>query len=245
MHWESYYVSPQDVFGDVLVFREEEAHHLSRVKRKKRGDIVWAVDGEGRAYEVELFNFSQDAIRGKILKTRMRIGEPVAEVTLAQGLLKGERFDWLVEKATEIGVRRIVPVISETSDTAGGAQKVARWKRVARSAMKQSGRSVLPEIAPATPFDRLLTMGTGNHYRFIAHSGPDSVSVHIPKHARLTGTPKVICVIGPEGGFTDQEIVQSKEQRFQPVTLGPRRLRAETAGLVLTTLVLSQLGEWK
>ena len=164
MHWQSFYVKPDMVFGNELIFSEDEAHHLSRVIRKKKGDVVWAVDGEGTAYEVEILYIEKNQVRARILRTRRRIGEPVAEVTLAQGILKGEKFDWLVEKAVEIGVRKIIPLISEYSIAVAGPQKIARWKRIALSAMKQSGRSILPEISLAQPLKRVLAMGSDCRY---------------------------------------------------------------------------------
>ncbi len=243
MHWQSFYVKPDNVHGNELIFSEDEAHHLSTVTRKKKGDTVWAVDGEGTAYEVEILYIEKNEVRAKILRTRRRIGEPVAEVTLAQGILKGEKFDWLVEKATEIGVRRIIPLISERSITVAGPQKIARWKRIALSAMKQSGRSILPEISSAQPMKRILAMGSNCHYRLIAHQGPGSIPLKTSRENRSILNPKSLLIVGPEGGFTKEEIEQAAEQGFTSVTLGPRRLRAETAGIVLTALLLSQLGE--
>jgi len=243
MHWQSFYVKPDMVRGNELIFLEDEAHHLSKVMRKKKGDLVWAVDGEGTAYEVEILYIEKNQVRARILRTRRRIGEPVAEVTLAQGILKGEKFDWLVEKAVEIGVRRIIPLISEYSIAVAGPQKIARWKRIALSAMKQSGRSILPEISLAQPLKRVLAMGSDCRYRLIAHSGPGSTQLKISRENRPILSSKSFLIIGPEGGFTQEEIEQAVEQGFTPVTLGPRRLRAETAGIVLTALLLSQLGE--
>lgn len=243
MHLESFYVSPNDVHSDELILRDEEVHHLSRVLRKKKGDIVWVVDGEGKAYEVQILYISRNEAHGKIVKTRRRIREPVAAVTLAQGVLKGERFDWLVEKVTEIGVKKIIPFFSETSETTAGPQKLTRWKRLALAAMKQSGRSILPEITPVKKYTQVLALGTVCPHRFIAHSGSGSTPLTISRDSRSIMTQKAFIIAGPEGGFTEDEIEQAKEQSFQPVTLGPRRLRAETAGIVLSTLVLSQLGE--
>lgn len=243
MHWESFYVNPKDVQGNELLFKEEEVHHLSRTLRKKKGDLVWAVDGEGTAYEVKILYIAKNEARGKIVKTRRRIGEPVAEVSLAQGILKGEKFDWLVEKATEIGVRRIIPLVCETSVTVAGPQKLARWKRVALAAMKQSGRSVLPEITPAKELKQVLSLGANCHYRLVAHTGPESIPFNISRDSRPLVTPKALLIVGPEGGFTEEEIDQAKENGFQPITLGPRRLRGETSGIVLLTLLLSKLGE--
>jgi 16S rRNA (uracil1498-N3)-methyltransferase len=243
MHRESFYVNQKYVFDNEVIISGDEAHHLSRVLRKKTSDVVWAVDGEGTAYEVQIINISRDEARGKILQKRRRLGEPVADVTLAQGILKGDRFDWLVEKATEIGIRSIIPLLSENTETAATPQKLARWKRVTVAAMKQSGRSILPEITPAKTFDYVLSLASECHHRLIAHPGSGSTPIQLPPQNGPKITPKAIIIVGAEGGFTQEEIEQSRKHGFQSVTLGQRRLRAETAGIVISTLMLFQLGE--
>ena len=243
MHWESFYVNPENVYHNELILDGDEFHHLSRVLRKKKGDIIWAVDGKGAAYKTELLDISKSEARGKIIQTRRRLGEPVIEITLAQGLLRGERFDWLVEKATEIGVHHIIPLQIERSNTTAGPQKLSRWKRIALSAMKQSGRTILPEISVPKSFTHILALGTDCHYRLMAHPNSDSQSIAQCDPHRINVTPRVLLVVGSEGGFTDQEVEQAIDNGFKMINLGPRRLRSETAGLVLITWVLAQLGE--
>jgi len=243
MHWDSYYVDPAQVSGEELRIRGDELHHLGRVKRKQPGDRVRVVDGKGTAYEAEIVEITGREARCRILGTRRRIGEPLAQVTLAQGVLKGERFDWLVEKAVEIGVHRIIPVLSENTVTRPGTQKTARWRRIALSAMKQSGRCVLPEVTEPMPLPKVAALGVDCAFRLIADAGEGSVPVGTGNGSGKGGSPKALLLVGPEGGFTDAELSLARENGFLPVTLGPRRLRAETAGLVLTSLVLGRLRE--
>ncbi len=244
MHWESFYVEPEHVRDDELFLTGDEMHHLVRVVRKKKGDLFWAVDGLGSAYQATIELIANNEVRGRIVKTRRRLGEPVAEITLAQGVLKGDRFDLLVEKTTEIGIRKIIPFISANSDSSAGSQKTARWKRVAMSAMKQSGRSMLPEITEPVSLDRVLVMGSNYHKRYIAHPVSSGLPSFLSPQEKVSlSTQKVMVVVGPAGGFSDDEIEQAQDQGFIPVGLGSRRLRAETAGIVLSTLLLSQLGE--
>ncbi len=108
-HWESHFVPPENIEGDEVRFPPEEVRHLVTVLRKKTGDVVWAVDGRGSGHEVRLSLVTRKEVRGRILKTEVHVGEPSAFVTLAAGLLKGERFDWLVEKSVELGASRIAP----------------------------------------------------------------------------------------------------------------------------------------
>jgi len=242
MHSQSFYVDPKDVAGDEIRFSGEESHHLCRVLRKKNGDEVQAVDGMGTCYQVRLNHVSAVETRGIVTGVRRRIGEPVAEITLAQGVMKGDRFDWLVEKATEIGVRRIIPMISGTSVVTAGARKITRWKRVAMAAMKQSGRCILPEITDAKPLKQVVPLGIDCPFRFVAHPGA-ARPLTIPETDKPLLTPRVFLMAGPEGGFEPDELEMIRQQGFIPVTLGPRRLRSETAGIVLLTLALSHLNE--
>lgn len=243
MHWESYYVPSNQIHSDTIVFPENEAHHLSRVRRKKRGDTVWVVDGEGTAYEVSLLHITEHSARGKILRKRRRIGESVSSITLAQAVLKGSRFDWIVEKATEIGVERIIPFTSTFTQTDVGPQRVSRWRRIAVSGMKQSGRSVLPEIVSPMELAKVLSMGVHCSLRMIAHQDPESHPLRIKKTDRSNTTSRVLLVVGPEGGFSEEEIETAVSQSFVPVSLGPRRLRSETAGILLCSVIMFQLGE--
>ncbi len=244
MHWESFFTEPKYISNKELVISGNEAHHLSRVMRKKQGDIIWVVDGEGGAYEVEILEKQKKKIRCGILHKRRRIGEPVAFLTLAQGVIKGERFELLIQKAVEIGVSRIIPMISERTIVKPGKNKKSRWTNIARSAMKQCGRSILPEITDPLPLKKVLSQGIDCSFRFIAHAHKNSKSLqHYFTDSKDLSHNKALIVVGPEGGFTEEEVTVAEEQGFTKISLGSRRLRSETAGIVLTTLVLSHLGE--
>ncbi len=238
---ENYYAPPSHFTGDEVDFPEAEAHHL-RVLRTSEGDIVRVVDGLGAAHDVEIVKIGRLECRGRILRTRRRIAEPVAEITAVQAVLKGERFDWFVEKATEIGVRRIIPLSSEREQAAAGPQRRERWERIAVAAMKQSGRSILPEIAEPAPIHKVLALGAHCQYRFMAHPSNES---RVPRIVQDMSSRSIKCMVltGPESGFTDREAADAADMGFELVTLGPRRLRSETAGIVLCTLLLWQFGE--
>ncbi len=244
MHWESVIVQPTNVQGDELIITGSEAHHLSRVLRKRAGDDLWAIDGKGTSYRVEIISCQSNRIRCRVLETRRKLGEPAVHVTLAQALLKGERFDWLVEKATEIGVTTIIPFTCDRTVAASSPQKLSRWRRVASAAVKQSGRSVIPDIGMSKTFEQILTLGVNCAIRLIAHPGNKALTSLPMENNRRNATVRILLVVGPEGGFTNEEIDQAKDQSFQPVSLGPRRLRGETAGIVLLTSLLFKFNEF-
>jgi 16S rRNA (uracil1498-N3)-methyltransferase len=232
-HWEGHYCPPESISGSEIRFPAEEVRHLVFVLRKKKGDRVWAVDGLGGAYEIELVRVSKKEAVGKILRTERNIGESPIAVTLAAGVLKGERFDWLVEKATELGVRRIVPFISEGSVARPNARRVQRWRNIALAAMKQSGRSVLPEITNVLTFKEVIGLSRQYEIRIAAHPCPESVVMKEMCDKSPQPVKSVLLLVGPEGGFVQKEIDLLKDRSFNFVSLGPRRLRAETAGVVL------------
>lgn len=242
MHWESFYVIKEDINGDELLIRGDEHRHLSRTLRKRRGDIIWAVDGEGGAYQTELIDFSKTVVRGKILKRRRRVGEPAAEVILFQAVLKGDRMDWLVEKATELGVHTIVPVLSERTKAAAGENRCRRWERLALAAMKQCGRSFRPVIAEPMAFEHAVVWGGEWTARLLAEAGPESRE--FTEDLVKTATwPRIGLWVGPEGGFSETEVKLALDSGLYSITLGRRRLRAETAGLTLLTQTMDRLGE--
>ncbi|MCS7154995.1 MAG: 16S rRNA (uracil(1498)-N(3))-methyltransferase [Bacteroidetes bacterium] len=234
---ERFFCPASNISPPVLRFPPEETQHLMRVLRHRVGDLVEVTDGQGAVHTVRLRRLLGPEAEGEILETRRDLGEPPYELSLAVGVLKQEeRFAWLVEKATELGVRRIVPLRTRRSER----QQIRpeRLKRVAIAALKQSGRSRLPELWPLTPFERWLERDR-SRWRYIAH-GP---GFEFPSLGQLLPLPlpqgaTLSVLIGPEGGFTPEEFNQACAHRVTPCGLGPRRLRTETAALVVASLLL-------
>lgn len=243
MHWEAVYVNPKKVSESEVIIEEDESRHL-RVLRKRKGDLIWAVDGEGVAYQIELISFTKDIAVGEIKNIRRRLGESSAQVTLAQGIIKGDRFDWLIEKATEMGVSQVIPMMTEKTAAKASAQKRNRWSRIALSAMKQCGRTISPIIEESKTFDQVLALSAGFTHVFIAEQSDSSFSIaHYLQPESVQKSHKILLIVGSEGGFTEAEIDKAKEYHLDFVHLGQRRLRAETAGIVLLTLIQNQLNE--
>jgi 16S rRNA (uracil1498-N3)-methyltransferase len=242
-HLESFYVPAENVRGNRVVFPEEEVHHLFKVLRKRAGDRVSATDGRGNFYEIRLVYLDREKAEGEILKKRRLIGEPAITITLAVGMIKPQRLDWLVEKATELGVRRMVFFPSRYSTVTGSAQKVERWQRIAIAALKQAGRSILPEIR----WHDSLQMALDELERPVLYGDADSDHTVGTRIAELRQDVydlyRVTLLVGPEGGFSTDERALFEERGFLSVSLGERRLRTETAAIALTTLALQAFGE--
>jgi 16S rRNA (uracil1498-N3)-methyltransferase len=238
---EHFYVNPRDVMGDSLTLRDGEFRHLIQVLRRGIGDVVRATDGRGNLFEFEISKVSKDFVRGRILKKLQRNGEPNFLLTLAQAIPKGSRFDWVVEKGTEIGVAKFIPLITERGIAGEGSAKISRWQKIALAAMKQSCRSVLPEVTEAMGLREVLECSNEYSLKLIAHHEERGKGLNDAVDLELSN--KGIILIGPEGGFSDEEVSLAIEWGFYPFSLGPRRLRTETAGIVAGTLLLGMMGE--
>jgi 16S rRNA (uracil1498-N3)-methyltransferase len=265
-----FYAPPAD-FDDAarVSLSREETQHLTGVLRLGAGAEVQVFDGEGHEF---LCVVADDARRGAgraTLEVRARVEPPCAEssleLTLCVALLKGEKFDLVVQKATELGVSRIIPVETARADVRlprtergdAASKRVARWRRIAVEAAKQSGRARVPVIdAPkslmdvlaqgATAIDELTKdarLGTGAASRrliFAERGGRGLVETV----SRWGAQPlRAAALIGPEGGWEDAEIEQARGAGWQVVTLGGRTLRAETAGLVACALLQHLCGD--
>lgn len=232
---DSFYTPPQHVGSDVLRIEGEEAHHLARVMRKERGDTIRVVDGAGMAYTVTITDLRRDVVICAINARHPRQHEPLVDVTLAVAVLKnGSRFDLLVEKATELGVSAIVPLLTERSIPQRARPE--RWQHIARAAMKQSGRCVLPAIGDPIPLSSLLAKNLGESAGLILHeSATESLRIASERNSWV----KMVVAVGPEGGFSEEEIQQAVSAGFHSVRLGPQRLRTETAAMTAAGLLLT------
>jgi 16S rRNA (uracil1498-N3)-methyltransferase len=235
-----FFVDPKDIHGSVALICGEEFRHLSRVVRKREGETIMLVDGADTSYRAVIRLIDRIHAECEILGTQQRANEPRIDITLAVSLLRNPaRFDVLVEKATELGVRTIIPLLCER--TVPKSEKHSRLEKIALSAMKQCGRSFLPRIHPLTGFDDLLEGTLDYSLRLIPHEKTEQsqfIGSVLQHHSDLKS---VLIVIGPEGGFTDHEVALSGEKGFVPISLGPRRLRAETAAISALSWVV---GGW-
>ncbi|TLY32578.1 MAG: 16S rRNA (uracil(1498)-N(3))-methyltransferase [Ignavibacteria bacterium] len=230
-----FYCPPEKIREHDLVIEGEEFSHLVHVMRKKEGDEIIVVDGRGSAYDVGLETVTRRSARCVIKRVFRGYHEPSASVTMAAGILKNpSKFDFLVEKLTELGVMEIIPL--RTERTIPSHARTDRWQKLALSAMKQCGRSYLPAVRDLTTLDSLIGDATRGGRKFIAHERLEAgISL---TELRSTPGESTLILVGPEGGFSDEEFSRSLHAGFKPVFLGDRRLRTETATIVLASLLL-------
>ena len=232
-------VDPADVLGGILVLRGEEAHHLARVRRHRQGEVVEVVDGAGGWYQVRIESLDRDEVRAQILERQQERGESPVRLTLAAALVKGQRFDFLVEKATELGVAALVPLLTERGVVRPGSEhKPARWEHLARAALKQCGRSRLPRIAAPAAVKEVVRAGVeeGQQVLLAVPTGGEGLRCCLEG----CSAGRVILAVGPEGGFSPGEVAEARHQGARVFSWGNRVLRSETAGMVLAALVLHE-----
>ncbi len=226
---EYFYTAPHNISTDSLTIEGEELSHLAHVMRKAAGESIMVVDGAGNTYEATIEEITKRIARCSIRQAHPHLHEPDLDVTLAVGLLKNpSKFDFLIEKCTELGVNSFFPL--NTERTIPSHSKTDRWQKLALAAMKQSGRCVLPKVHELQRFNDFLSSTPSSSLRIIPHEKITTPTIGEMLRQK-TNTSIVIC-IGPEGGFSEEEIVQAESSGFLPVSLGERRLRTETAAIV-------------
>jgi 16S rRNA (uracil1498-N3)-methyltransferase len=224
-----YFYTPSSLIkSKSLSIQGEELHHLSKVLRKKVGETIVVVDGKDHAYKAVLESITRSSADCKILETIHRFNEPDVEVKLAFALLKNpSRMDFLVEKCTELGVREFIPM--RTERTVVSKVRAERLQKIALSAMKQCGRSYLPPIHSSMNFLDTLTYLKDCEARFIMHEMASERTA--AQRRTIVQWKSVGVLVGPEGGFTEEEVLAAQSAGFVPLSLGSRRLRSETAAI--------------
>jgi 16S rRNA (uracil1498-N3)-methyltransferase len=257
-----FYAPPSafNIDGRSVRLQSEEARHLVGVLRLKPGDEAFVFDGEGREYRCLVAAQGRDRSSSSVghsSSVLLEIGEEVSparpesslRLTLCVALLKGEKFDLVVQKTTELGVWKIVPVLTKFADIrlkdeTDGVRRVARWRRIALEAAKQSGRARVPEIHPPLAFTALIESSlAGETERRLIFSeregrGLDETSTEWASMPLSLGA-----MIGPEGGWADEELGQAALRGWSIITLGGRVLRAETAAIVAASLLQHRFGD--
>lgn len=213
-----------EIVDDTAILRDDEYRHAIKTLRKKVGDTLAFVDGAGSRYEATIRSVSKKEVQ---LSITHRIYSPQNErMSIAISPTKSpSRFEWFLEKATEIGIANIYPMIC--SRTEKKKLNEERCRRIIISAMKQSMRTSLPTLHPLSTFDQVLKVSAENKY--LAHYGPKNALL---KDVLLKSNGDCLCMIGPEGDFAAEEIAMAQDAEYQMVNLAEQRLRTETAGLV-------------
>ena len=246
-----FYAPPGSFKGEgVVVLSAEESRHLRDVLRLRAGEEAFVFDGEGREFACVV---TEEGGRKGLASLEVRgLAEPPSaesplELTLAVALLKGEKFDLVVQKATELGVARVEPVLTARSDVRprdarDTERRVERWRRLALEASKQSGRARVPAIQDLQTFEQLVAREPVEDVPRLLFS--ERGGVELNSVVREAARPaSLLALVGPEGGWDDEELSQARAHGWSLVTLGGRTLRAETAAITVCALLQHAFGD--
>lgn len=216
----------------------QDARYLKTVLRLLPGDQLELLDGSGNIHQAKIKSISNQKVICQILSSAKSEAELPIKITLAQAVPKGQKMDFVVEKATELGVYQILPLI--TARTIKQAGKSDRWQKLAKEAAEQCGRGIVPQVSPPLSFPELLKQSDQYALRLIADEAEKSVS--LKDLIRVDQPENLLILVGPEGGWTPTETAAAKEHGFQPISLGKRILRSETAPLFILSALSYELG---
>ena len=262
-----FFIPPDWFEGDKVTLRGPLVHQLRDVLRLMPGDGIVVLDDSGWEYEVQLNTIEQEQALGQIQNKLLARTEPRAKITLYQSLLKGDKFEWVLQKGTELGIVEFVPIVCDrcvvgSVDDVSKA-KLERWQRIVLEAAEQSRRARLPRLQTPLLFsqacerarraDLALLSWEGERTRSLRSMLTQYDALPIKVHGKTSSMPAIAgretgrkpfsisVFVGPEGGFTTREVDQARRYGLAPVSLGPRILRAETAALAAATMILYQL----
>ena len=226
--------------NQIPIITGPNAHHIRNVLRMHVGDKLELLDGSGKIWEVQIKAVQKEKISCEIISSHNTMSEPQIKITIAQSLPKAAKMDFIIQKCTELGADKIIPMLTE------------RWQRIAKEAAEQSGRAIVPKVCPELSFEEILKTGKDYNLALIPWELETSKSlksilkplIHAPSpHLAPSRTEglSILILIGPEGGFSEKEINSAIEQGFTPVTLGKRVLRTETAAMATLAMITYEM----
>ena len=242
-----FFVSKENIHNDIITIIGNDVNHIKNVLRLKPGDQIDICDGSSNDYIAVIEALEKNEIKTRILDRIGNLNESEIKVMLFQGIPKSDKMDSIIQKNVELGIHSIYPVITDRTvvkmdQGASAAKKTERWQRIALEASKQCQRGIVPKIGNSLSFNEALETAVNNSELSIIPClrEKDNTVRKVIKNRYLKS---VSVFIGPEGGFSDEEVDLAERSGVVPVTLGPRVLRTETAGLVVLSLIMYELGD--
>lgn len=250
-------IPEENITSDTVSITGDQARHLALVLRVKPSDMIDVLDGSGHKYNCRIVSVHKKEVVAEIMDKTPYSAESPLSITLVQSIAKGEKMDLIVQKSTELGVTRIVPVISERSQVKQ-TNKAERWRRIALSAAEQSGRDKVPDIDEPVTLEEYLSghmtpsaQGYIEDIKGVNLGASASIILSERQTERnlkntlsvLKNRPAITLLVGPEGGFDGKEIAAAVEKGFIEVSLGPRILRTETAPITALSIIQYELGD--
>ncbi len=242
-----FFVNPSQVGEDEITIIGSDVNHMKNVLRMKEGEEVYISNGQGEDYICCITSVTADEIIARIVEKEFEGTELDVQLYLFQGLPKSDKMEWIVQKAVELGVHEIVPVATKRCvvklDAKKEANKRKRWQTIAESAAKQSRRGLIPNVHECMSFRDAIAMAEPFTCKWIPYENfktMDSAASMLEQIGQVQKGSKIAVFIGPEGGFEEEEVDYALEHGIQPVSLGKRILRTETAGLMMLSVLMFQ-----
>lgn len=240
-----FYINPDQLASPCPLITGAEAGHIRLVLRLKPGDIIALADGAGFHYKAQILQITAEGVALKILEKFLAASESPVRISIAQALLKDRKMEDLIRPLSEIGIHRWIPFVAHRSvprPEAKRTERSARWEKIAREALKQCRRGRILKIDPVVSFDQALELGKSCDLRIVFW---ENASEKLDPEKRNCGKPirSIFAMLGPEGGFTEDEIQKAKTSGCLCVSLGPRILRAETATLAASSILQHLFGD--
>lgn len=226
----------------ITVLKGEERRHLADVLRARVGDTVILCPNDGKDYIYRITSFTKDSVTLEYVSEENNPTETDLKLSVFCALLKGDKTEFAVQKLTELGVKKIIPFISDY--TVQRSEKNDRLQRAAHEASKQCGRAIVPEVCRIVSFSEMTEMLSGYDSVVFAYEGAYADGLRIEDAVKPTDN-SVALIVGPEGGFSEKEVDVLRSLGHMPVTLGKRILRAETASVAAAAVIMYICGEWK
>ena len=242
-----FFIKQSDLAGSKAVVKGSDAHHIKNVLRLKPGDKIGLFDGTGLNYETRIVTLLPKSVEVSVVRSFPSATEPSVDITVAQALLKDRKMDLLVRQLTELGITRWIPFIAKRSvprpDKKRLFTRTERWKKIAKEAVKQCKRSCPLKIGATVSFKEVLNLGKDSDLKIVfweEESKPVSQELSV---SNAKPAEKIFILLGPEGGFTLNEVENAKASGFITAALGPRILRSETATIAACTLLQYLFGD--
>lgn len=240
------YINANNINNGKAVVKGQDAKHLISVMRLSPGSRIELCDGKGTDFKAEIETISSQIVTLKILEKFSSLSESPVHITFAQGMLKDKKMDMLIRHLTELGISEWVPFFADRSIPNPNPKRIRsrmeRWKRIAREALNQCGRSVVPHIGDPVQFQDLIQLYKTGYEKIIFWEKASCPIDAIREQDNKT-VDRIIILIGPEGGLTENEVKSAEKTGFKTYTLGPRILRAETASIAACSLVQNIFGD--
>lgn len=241
-----FYIEQNQIHDDYITIEGSDVNHIKNVLRMKVGEAMILCDGQGTDYHCTIDTLSNDFIQAKVVEVEDTQTELPAKIYLFQGLPKKDKMELIIQKAVELGVYQIVPVMMKRSvvkldDKKKEQKKLERWQSIATSAAKQSGRGIIPEVVPVMSYKEAISMAKEMEYKVLPFEHAKGMEETKKIIKEVQGKKTVAIFIGPEGGFEDDEVAYAMESGIKPITLGKRILRTETAGLTILSVLMFEL----